>query len=175
MRMRILAATALAAVLASAGAASAQDGAALKPSCADDIYHAFDFWIGEWEVTSPDGTIAGYNSITRQEYGCLLVERWKGAGGSTGQSYNFYDHALKKWRQVWVSPGVTIDYAGGLNDAGEMVLEGTIGYANGVVAPFRGVWTKLGDGAVRQHFQQYNAETKTWDDWFVGIYKKKAP
>ncbi|MEQ8179965.1 MAG: hypothetical protein RIC52_18845 [Amphiplicatus sp.] len=144
------------------------------PPCAGDIHRAFDFWIGKWDVFVPDGTKAGENIIASEENGCLLVERWKGAGGSTGQSYNFYDHAQKKWRQVWISPGTTIDYAGGLNAAGEMVLEGTIGYSGGTTAPFRGTWTKLGGGDVRQHFQQYNAETETWDDWFVGIYRKKA-
>ncbi|MEO1136928.1 MAG: hypothetical protein AAFW68_10040, partial [Pseudomonadota bacterium] len=49
-------------------------------------YRAFDFWIGEWEVFNQDGSKAGENSIRREEYGCLLVERWTGASGSTGQS-----------------------------------------------------------------------------------------
>ena len=26
--------------------------------------HDFDFWIGEWEVTGPDGTAYGRNSVT---------------------------------------------------------------------------------------------------------------
>ncbi len=144
------------------------------PPCTDEIHRAFDFWIGTWDVFAPDGTKAGENVITAEENGCLLVERWKGAGGSTGQSYNFYDNALKKWRQVWISPGTTIDYSGGLNAGGAMVLEGTIGYSTGTTAPFRGTWTTLDGGDVRQHFQQYDAAAKTWNDWFIGIYRKKA-
>lgn len=28
-------------------------------------YDEFDFWIGEWDVVTPAGTVAGVNSITR--------------------------------------------------------------------------------------------------------------
>lgn len=166
--------TGLAAVLAGTmlapGAASAQTNQP-PPPCTDDIYRAFDFWAGEWEVFNPQGKRAGHNSITVEENGCLLVEHWKGGGGGTGQSYNFVDQATGEWRQVWVSAGATIDYSGGLNDAGEMALEGQISYRNGKKAPFRGTWTLQDDGSVRQHFQQYDAQTQTWSDWFVGIYK----
>ena len=81
---------------------------------------------------------------------------------------------MKKWRQVWVSGAATIDYAGGLDDDGAMALEGEIAYRNGTTAPFRGVWTLQDDGSVRQHFTQYDAETKQWNDWFIGIYKKST-
>lgn len=159
-----------------ASAVSAQSPAPTPPPppCQEDVYRDFDFWLGDWEVTTPSGQVAGTNKITSQEYGCLIVEEWTNTGGVTGQSYNFYDPGTKQWRQVWVSGGATIDYAGGLNDQGEMVLEGTISNRNGTTAPFRGTWTPNEDGSVRQYFQQYNAETEEWDDWFTGIYKKKT-
>lgn len=144
------------------------------PPCQEAVFHQFDFWTGEWEVFTPQGQKAGENSITVEENGCLLVERWNGAGGSTGQSYNFVDLETGKWRQVWVSPGTTIDYSGELNEKGEMVLEGTIGYAGAASAPFRGVWTPNEDGSVTQHFTQYDPEKKVWNDWFIGVYKRKA-
>lgn len=137
-------------------------------------YRAFDFWLGEWEVFDTQGNRAGANTISLEEYGCLLLEKWTNIQGGTGQSYNFYDPGLKKFRQVWVSRGATIDYAGGLNDDGAMFLEGEIHYHNGTNAPFRGTWTPLDDGSVKQHFQQYDDESEEWADWFVGIYKKKA-
>ena len=123
-------------------------------------------------AVSPDGKRAGDNSITIEEDGCLLIERWRGAQGGTGQSYNFYDPGMEKWRQVWVARSGTIDYAGALNDDGAMVLEGEIANRNGKTAPFKGTWTLQDDGSVRQQFQQFNAETGHWDDWFIGIYKR---
>lgn len=144
------------------------------PSCDDEIYRAFDFWLGDWEVFDINGNKAGDNRISSQENGCLLLEEWTSAQGDTGQSYNFYDTGLEKWRQVWVSVHGTIDYSGGLNGDGAMVLEGETAYRTGVVAPFRGTWTLQEDGSVRQHFEQYDAEKEEWIDAFIGIYRNKG-
>ncbi len=172
--------TATAAFFASCASAQTDEQSPEQPAqqarqnpCAAEEYRAFDFWTGDWDVFNLEGKKAGENSITIEEYGCLLVERWTGADGTSGQSYNFYDPGMKKFRQVWVSIGATIDYAGGLNEDGEMVLEGDIVYHNGNTSPFMGTWTLQEDGSVRQYFQQYNAKTEKWDDWFTGIYRKK--
>lgn len=164
-----------------AGAASLAASAAAAqtppPPCQDDVYRDFDFWVGEWIVTAVNAqgeTVkAGENVITKEENGCLLVERWTNVQGGTGQSYNFYDPGAEKWRQVWVSPGITIDYAGGLNDEGAMALEGEIAYHSGITAPFRGTWTLNEDASVTQYFQQYDAEKEEWADWFTGTYRRK--
>jgi hypothetical protein len=168
---RILAITVAAGVIQSSTLAQNQPP---PPPCQEEIYHAFDFWIGEWDVFGLNGQMAGDNKISVQEKGCMLLEEWTSIQGGTGQSYNFYDPGMKKWRQIWVSGGAIIDYAGGLNQDGAMVLEGEISYRNGTTAPFKGTWTSQKDGSIRQHFEQYNTETKEWSDWFVGIYKKKA-
>lgn len=64
--------------------------AAQQMPCTDKVFQDFDFWIGEWDVTDPKGVAQGTNTITREEYGCLLVEHWVNTAGQTGQSYNFY-------------------------------------------------------------------------------------
>ena len=172
-RILLTAAASLAASCATAQDAETQPVPAAVAPCSAEIFRHFDFWIGEWEVFTPDGAKAGENIIAPEEYGCLLVERWTSANGATGQSYNFVDLADNKWRQVWVSSWGTIDYAGGLNEDGAMVLEGKIAYPNGNTAPFSGTWSLNDDGTVTQHFRQLNAETEEWDDWFIGTYKKK--
>ncbi len=160
-----------------AGCATAQqagtEAPASSPPCTSEAYHQFDFWLGEWRVTDPDGQFAGHNSITREEAGCLLLETWTSANGSTGQSYNYYNPETDKWRQVWVSAGALIDYQGGLSETGSMKLVGTITYHAGAPsAPFTGEWTLNADGTVTQHFEQYNADTDEWVTWFTGIYTR---
>ncbi len=162
-------------VLLCAAPASAQTPPSPVP-CQEAVYRDFDFWLGEWEVTqvggAGDGQVAGHNSITSEEGGCLIVERWTNSGGGTGQSYNFFDPGTEQWRQVWVSAGAVIDYAGGLNEEGEMVLEGEIRNHGGPTAPFRGIWTPNEDGSVRQHFEQYDAASDEWRTWFTGLYRR---
>jgi len=181
--MKIFLLSAAAALAASSAHAQSTASAAPAqtpppPPCSDPIFDDFDFWVGEWDVYGPAGKLAGTNSISKEEYGCLLTEHWVNSGGQTGQSYNFVDLATGKWRQVWVSAGATIDYSGGLNDKGAMVLEGTIGYGAGQPgngAKFRGTWTPNADSTVTQHFQQYDDVKGEWTDWFTGTYKRRQP
>lgn len=154
--------------------ANAQD-APSPPSCETMEHNSdFDFWVGEWNVYAPDGQFAGRNSIRLSQGDCLIEEHWSGASGSTGFSMNFYDPLIGQWRQVWMSAGAYIDYAGGLNADGAMFLEGEIFYhQNGTRFPFRGLWTPNEDGSVTQHFTQYDPETESWNDWFTGRYVRQ--
>ena len=144
---------------------------AAEGPCQTPAYRAFDFWLGAWEVTTPDGTFAGNNEITSEEQGCLLLERWRGSQGQTGQSYNFFNPVTASWRQVWVSAGAIIDYVGGFKD-GAMSLSGKIHYQNGTSADFRGMWTPNDDGSVTQTLEQFDDDSGAWKTWFIGVYRK---
>lgn len=133
----------------------------------------FDFWVGTWDVHTADGTLAGTNTIERSERGCVLVEKWSGASGGTGMSINYFDAANGEWVQVWNAAGGTqIDIRGGLTTEG-MLLTGKIHYiANSLTADFRGLWTPLDDGRVRQFFEQSTDGGQTWKPWFEGFYTR---
>ena len=150
--------------------ALAQDAA---QACSAPGYQQFDFWLGDWEVSDPEGAVQGRNVITSEESGCLILERWISSSGTTGQSYNYYNPSTDKWRQVWISNSAIIDYEGGLTESGSMKLEGAITYqADGSTAPFTGEWTLNADGTVTQHFEQYSEEKDAWGVWFTGIYTR---
>lgn len=161
---------------ASASAPAATPAPTPPPPCSSDEFKQFDFWLGDWDVTTPNGAFAGNNSITSEEGGCLVLETWTSANGTTGQSYNYYNPATEKWRQVWVSAGLLIDYEGGLTETGSMKLTGTATYiSSGKEADFTGEWTPNKDGTVTQHFEQFDAAEQAWKPWFTGIYMKRAP
>lgn len=140
----------------------------------------FDFWVGEWDVYSNDEArnLLGHNSITRHYGDCLILEQWQGAAGGAGTSMNYFNSVTSEWRQVWVANGYSIDYTGGLDEAGAMVLEGHIyNYRQAAKTRFRGIWTPQEDGTVVQHFDIYNADSDEWNVWFEGLYvrsEKKA-
>ena len=149
------------------------ESAAPPPPCTQEEFKQFDFWLGEWQVTTPDGKIAGTNKITSEEGGCLILETWTSVNGGGGQSYNFYNPVSEKWRQVWVSPGLMIDYEGGLTESGSMKLVGKVTYTvSKLEADFTGEWTPNEDGTVTQHFEQYDAEQDECNAWFTGIYTR---
>ena len=144
------------------------------PCAHQEGFNDFDFWVGEWEVHLANGTPAGFNVIKKEEEGCVLIERWSSASGGTGMSINYLDKVTDEWVQVWnASGGSQINIRGGLTDEG-MELTGTIHYvANGTTAPFRGLWTPLEDGRVRQYFEQSSDGGETWVPWFEGFYTRQ--
>ncbi|MEX2125488.1 MAG: hypothetical protein WD795_16460 [Woeseia sp.] len=160
------------------GAAASDEPADATPvsaySCEQEQkFREFDFWIGEWEVRTADGALAGRNVIESSEKGCVLLEKWTSASGGTGISMNYLDKITDEWVQLWIDAGGgQINIRGGLTDAG-MLLIGQIHYAsNGTTAPFRGLWTQQPDGRLRQFFEQSNDGGETWEPWFEGFYSR---
>jgi len=143
--------------------------------CSGDEFGEFDFWIGTWNVSTADGTLAGKNRIEKSHNGCVVTEYWVGEQGGTGSSINYRDGRSGEWVQIWNSDnGVQIDIRGGLTDAG-MRLTGSIHYiTNGNTFTFRGLWTPLDDGRVRQFLEQSTDGGETWTPWFEGFYRRQG-
>lgn len=132
----------------------------------------FDFWIGEWDVTTPDGKPAGTNKIEAIAGGAGLLENWSDADGGSGKSLNAYSAAKKQWQQYWVgSSGGILELSGALVN-GSMVLTGEHDVRGRHVME-RITWTPNPDGAVRQHWEQSTDGSKTWQTAFDGHYRKK--
>ena len=68
-------------------------------------YREFDFWAGNWIVKVASGEEVGRNWITVEQRGCVLIERWTSADGSTGMSLNFYDPVARDLDAAMGEPG----------------------------------------------------------------------
>ena len=139
-------------------------------SCGAAPYRQFDFWVGEWDVNTPQGAMAGHNVVTLEQDGCLLVEHWtSSAGGSTGTSFNYYDIRDRKWHQLYIdnsgNAGAFPAMAGGLTD-GRMVMltEDT----NNVQS--RWTWYVMEPGKVRQMAERSTDHGKTWQTTWDSVY-----
>ena len=135
----------------------------------------FDFWLGAWDVTTPDGKPVGTNTIEPIAGGAGLLENWTGypaPGGGTGKSLNAYNAGKKQWQQFWVgSGGGVLELSGALLD-GNMVLTGEH-VVRGKPTTERITWTPNGDGSVRQLWEQSIDGGKTWTTAFDGKYVRK--
>src|SRR5258707_13066947 len=81
----------------------------------------FDFWLGEWSVTTTQGGIpAGDSKIELILEDCVVQENWKSQNGPySGKSYNIYNQAQKRWEQYWVdNVGGNIFFYGGVQEGG---------------------------------------------------------
>jgi hypothetical protein len=160
-------------VLVSTSTAVAQSTTPGRP-CDRPEYRQFDFWIGDWEVSLPNGNAAGSNRIQSITAGCALREEWTGTGGFTGTSLNGFDAGSGRWHQTWIgSDGMVLMLDGGLRD-GAMELSGVTS-RNGAKTLHRIRWTPLPGTppTVRQLWESSTDGGKTWTVAFDGLYRKK--
>ena len=144
-----------------------------KPPCSAPEHRQFDFWLGDWEVRTKDGKLAGTNRITKTLGGCVLEENWTGAAGSQGRSFNIYSPADQRWHQTWVDAnGLLLKISGTFTD-GVMTLSGERGSQTGTTLLDRIRWKLLPDGRVQQHWTVSKDGGKTWSDLFLGFYSRK--
>lgn len=141
-------------------------------ACDTAPFREFDFWLGEWQVHTPDGRLAGTNRIERQYDGCVIHEHYTTARGYRGESLNIYDEPRKVWHQTWVdNAGTLLSLEGQLVD-GKMVLQGQSTGSDGVITRHRITWTPSADGSVRQLWESTDAQG-AWSVAFDGRYTKK--
>jgi len=141
--------------------------------CCAAKHSEFDFWIGTWNVTNPDGTAAGKNVIEKIQGQCVLRENWKSAKGNfTGTSNNFYNIKKEQWEQIWLdNQGGSLHLKG--NKAGNQMILQTDEEKNKDDIPFyhRITWTHNADGSVRQYWETITKGTNVTVA-FDGLYKK---
>lgn len=162
MRRSAIVLTALGLAVASARGQSAPQ--ILKPCQSDSLRRAFDFWVGDWNVTTPDGKQTGTSHVEVISGGCALLENWRDVHGAEGKSLNTYDPQLKRWRQLWVGQfGAVTDYSR------SEWHDGTLSFF--VDAPMQGSrppmlvrlsFTPMAPDLVRQHSEQSTDDGKTW-------------
>jgi hypothetical protein len=139
-------------------------------NCDSAEHRQFDFWIGEWEVTTPDGKPAGRNSITLEMKGCVVHEHWSGVGGMRGESFNVWDRVSKQWHQTWVTDRGNLLQLDGSFRNGSMQLSGVSGPPEQRVFN-RITWSPSSDGSIRQHWEVSN-DGKSWKTAFDGRYRR---
>ena len=138
--------------------------------CSKDVYRQFDFWIGKWEVKSPAGKTIGWNEVTRELGGCLLVEHWKSAGKSAGSSFNYYDIRDQQWHQLYIDnsgDAGAFPVMSGYLQNGKMVL-----LTDPKIKPLdRWTWYQTSPGKVRQMAERSEDGGKTWSTVWDSTYE----
>ena len=146
------------------------------PPCEDEKFAAFDMWVGEWVVYAPGReTPVAESRIEKLYSGCAIRENWMPVRGSDGGSLSAYDPRTGRWHQTWVGGGPgPVFFEGGPSD-GKMVLTGWWPGSgpNGADGLTRMTYSRLDDGAVRQHGEFSSDHGVTWATSFDFTYRRK--
>lgn len=166
------------AALALAFAAPASAQPQQLPNCAAAEFHAFDFWIGEWDAFRADTNApAGRSSIRSEDAGCVITEHWTSLNTPySGQSLNIYDRSSQKWEQFWVdSTGNRVHFIGSPTENGMRIATAEQVFVSPTQRAFsRITYTNNPDGTVLQHGET-SADGQTWTTSYAFIYRRRAP
>ena len=169
----VLSVRALPAQVMGSGAAASQP--APKP-CADPAErHRFDFWIGEWDVTTKGGTHVGSSAVQSVSGGCALLENWTSARGGQGKSLNAYNPAVGQWQQYWIGQdGNPTEYRESTWEGASIVLRAHAPASGKTPATEpRLTFSPLDSATVRQHGESSTDGGATWTTTYDFYYHRK--
>ena len=136
----------------------------------------FDFWLGEWDVyqTSNPSVKTGFNKITMQSTGCVVLESWESAGPHSGVSINYFDPTTKTWKQKWAGSGQDItEFYDGKYEDGAMRFKWDPPSASGSKPVGRLTFTNMEPGKVRQHSEFSTDNGTTWQTAYDFVYIRR--
>jgi hypothetical protein len=143
--------------------------------CADDsLYRKFDFWIGNWKVTTAGGTQTGSSHIDLVSGGCALLENWTDMRGGQGKSLNTYNPVTESWQQYWIGQvGGPIEYRESTwNDRSVSFVAHFPASGQFPATLNRLTFTPVNDSTVRQHGEASRDDGKTWKTTYDFYYHR---
>jgi hypothetical protein len=148
--------------------------------CSRPEFRQFDFWIGEWEVYSTSGTIAGKSRVSLLLDSCVILEEWISANAVkglryAGKSFNKYNPASRQWQQTWVdNTGGSIEFLKGKYADRKMVFEtNPFQFKKDTLALRRLSFYNLDSAKVRQHGEISKDNGVTWATEYDLEYRRK--
>jgi hypothetical protein len=133
----------------------------------------FDFWLGDWDVTTPDGKKVATSRIQSVIGQCVILENYTESPSYEGMSMSFFDPVLGKWRQTWAdTAGGVSEFTGKFID-GAMRFEGVTHVANGKTIQRRMTLSKLDNDRVRQSSEKSTDGGKTWTPAYDFTYIRR--
>ena len=164
------------------GAQSGTPTAASTPAraptpCADaPERHRFDFWVGEWEVTTPAGGHAGSSSIQSVSGGCALLENWTSATGGHGKSLNAFNPAVGQWQQYWIGQdGNPTEFRESSWVGKSIVFRAHVpATEKSPATEMRLTFTPTDSNTVQQHGENSTDGGATWKTTYLFVYHRRG-
>ena len=148
--------------------------AAETPASLDPESRQFDFWLGDWAITNPNGSNEASSRVYLALGQYLLVENWDDGRGHKGENLFAYSADDKTWHGMFadnhgrvhvftgkVTTGLAEFYGPSRGSAGESVLN-------------RIRVVRLAPDKVEQSWEQSTDNGASWAAVFKGEYSRKA-
>jgi hypothetical protein len=135
----------------------------------------FDFWIGEWEVTTQGGTRVGSSVVQSVSGGCALLENWTSARGGQGKSLNAFNPAIGQWQQYWIGQdGNPTEYRESTWSGASVAFRAHVSAVGATpAAELRLTFSPIDSVTVRQLGERSTDGGRTWSTQYDFYYHRK--
>ena len=146
-------------------------------SCAGNpANRALDFWLGQWTIAAPGGAANATSTITLQLDKCLVVERWDGGRGHTGENVLAYSADDQSWHGFFAdNEGRVHVFFHGKASPGSTQFSGPSRGPHGETILNRVTISRINADQAQQLWQKSSDDGKTWTTTFRGQYTRKQP
>lgn len=146
------------------------------PCVSNSGNRALDFWLGQWTVSAPGGSPSATSAVALDLDKCLVVERWDGGRGHTGENLFAYSADDKSWDGMFAdNEGRVHVFVDGKASPGVAQFSGPSRGPNGESILNRVTIHRIGANRVEQAWEKSTDGGKTWTTAFRGEYTRKQP
>jgi hypothetical protein len=143
------------------------------PCSASTESRQFDYWLGDWTITYP-GAPGGSTSTVRLELDkCMVVERWDGGKGHSGENLFAYSADDKKWHGMFADNQGRAHVFEGKVAGGVAEFYGPSRGPNGEAVLNRIRIIRISGDKVEQSWEKSTDNGGTWTTGFRGEYSRK--
>jgi hypothetical protein len=136
----------------------------------------FDFWLGDWTITSPGGSSSSTSKVSLSLDQCLLVEKWDGGKGHAGTNMFAYSADDKKWYGMFAdNMGRAHVFTGGHVASGVAEFDGTNRGPNGEAVLDKVKVVRIAPNKVEQTWEKSTDNGASWITVFRGEYTRSNP
>ena len=162
------------AVMLLSGLPHAMDAQGAGPCVSNPNNRALDFWLGQWSVAAPGSAPSATSTVTLELDKCMVVERWDGGRGHTGENVFAYSADDKGWHGLFAdNQGRVHVFFNGKASPGMTQFTGPSQGRNGETILNRVTIRRIGADQVEQAWEKSSDGGKSWEIAFRGEYTRK--
>jgi hypothetical protein len=149
--------------------------AADTTSCAADSTHrALDFWLGNWAISAQGGGPASTSNVSLDLDQCIVIERWDGGRGHTGENIFAYSAGDRSWHGIFAdNQGHVHVFVDGKVRDGSAEFTGPSRGEHGETILNRITIRRISDTQAQQSWEKSSDGGKTWSAQFHLDYTRK--
>jgi hypothetical protein len=143
------------------------------PCATDPQSRQLDFWLGNWTVTAPGGSITATSKVSLALDQCLLVENWDGGRGHSGENMFAYSPEENAWYGMFAdNTGRVHVFSEGKVESGIAEFRGTSHDLKGETVLNKVRVVRIDANRVEQTWQKSTDNGATWTTEFRGAYSR---